>query len=81
MIFIQDEDDCSTRDPQMFDTSQTSPSDPLGPLSSFRCFEFGVDKDDDDLIIVGGTQLAVVVERGGASVETGTHVQARCVTE
>jgi hypothetical protein len=43
VIFIQDEDDCSTRDSQMFDTSQNSTSDPLGPLSSFRCYEFGVD--------------------------------------
>jgi hypothetical protein len=40
VIFIADEDDCSTRDAQMFDTSA---SDELGPLSSFRCFEFGVD--------------------------------------
>jgi hypothetical protein len=40
VIFIADEDDCSTRDAQMFDTSA---SDALGPLSSFRCFEFGVD--------------------------------------
>lgn len=43
VIFIADEDDCSTRDNQMFDTSQNSTSDPLGPLSSFRCYEFGVD--------------------------------------
>ncbi len=43
VIFITDEDDCSTRDTQMFDTSQNSTSDPLGPLSSFRCYEFGVD--------------------------------------
>lgn len=43
VIFIQDEDDCSTQDSQMFDTSQNSTSDPLGPLSSFRCYEFGVD--------------------------------------
>ncbi|MCB9561357.1 MAG: VWA domain-containing protein [Kofleriaceae bacterium] len=43
VILIADEDDCSTRDTQMFDTSQNSTSDPLGPLASFRCFEFGVD--------------------------------------
>jgi hypothetical protein len=43
VIFIQDEDDCSTQDPSMFDTSQNSTSDPLGPLSSFRCYEFGID--------------------------------------
>jgi hypothetical protein len=27
------------------------------------------------------TMLSLIVERGGASVTTGTHVQARCVTE
>lgn len=42
VIFITDEDDCSTENTQMFDTSQTGVDDPLGPLSSFRCFEFGV---------------------------------------
>ncbi len=43
VIFITDEDDCSTRDDSMFDTSSMTLSDPLGPLSSFRCFEYGVD--------------------------------------
>jgi hypothetical protein len=47
VIFITDEDDCSTENTQMFDTSQTSVSDPLGPLHSFRCFEFGVTCDPD----------------------------------
>jgi hypothetical protein len=42
VFFLSDEDDCSTEDTQLFDTSQTSIDDPLGPLSSFRCFEFGV---------------------------------------
>lgn len=48
VVFLQDEDDCSTRDSQMFDTSQNSTSDPLGPLSSFRCYEFGVDCETGD---------------------------------
>ncbi len=47
VIFITDEDDCSTSDTNMFDTAQNSVSDPLGPLSSFRCFEFGVRCDPD----------------------------------
>lgn len=47
VIIIADEDDCSASDTTMYDTSQTSISDPLGPLSSFRCFEFGVVCDDD----------------------------------
>ena len=47
VILITDEDDCSTSDTGMFDTAQNSVSDPLGPLSSFRCFEFGVKCDPD----------------------------------
>ena len=47
VIIITDEDDCSTKDSNMFDTSQDSIDDPLGPLSSFRCFEFGVVCDPD----------------------------------
>jgi hypothetical protein len=44
VIFIADEDDCSTEDRTMFG----DPSETLGPLSSFRCFEFGVKCDPDD---------------------------------
>jgi hypothetical protein len=43
VIFITDEDDCSTENTQMFDTSQNSIDSELGFLSSFRCYEFGVD--------------------------------------
>ena len=43
VIFITDEDDCSTSNTQMFDTSQNSIDSELGFLKSFRCFEFGVD--------------------------------------
>jgi hypothetical protein len=45
VVFVQDEDDCSTMGSQMFDTStaQDSPTSELGPLGSFRCNEFGID--------------------------------------
>lgn len=44
VIFIQDEDDCSAHDTEVFD-----PDDPsLGLLASFRCFEYGVRCDPDD---------------------------------
>jgi len=46
LVFITDEDDCSAT-PELFDTSQNSPDDPLGPLSSFRCFDLGVVCDPD----------------------------------
>lgn len=48
VIIVSDEDDCSAFDTAMFDTSDTSIDDPLGPLNSFRCFEFGVVCDGDD---------------------------------
>ncbi|MCK5796173.1 MAG: VWA domain-containing protein [Deltaproteobacteria bacterium] len=48
VVFITDEDDCSARNPQLFDPQQQSLSDPLGPLSSFRCFEFGIQCDVND---------------------------------
>lgn len=43
VLFLTDEDDCSAFDTGLFDTAQHSLTDPLGPLSSFRCFEFGVE--------------------------------------
>jgi len=43
VLFIQDEDDCSTSDATMFGDPTASTTSQLGPLSSFRCFEFGVD--------------------------------------
>ncbi len=42
---LMDEDDCSARDTKLFDPSQQGLSDPLGPLTSFRCFEFGIKCD------------------------------------
>jgi hypothetical protein len=48
VIIISDEDDCSAEDTGVFDTGQTGIGDPLGPLSSFRCFEFGVECEPDD---------------------------------
>lgn len=45
VIIISDEDDCSTENTQMFDPN---PSEVLGPLSSFRCFEFGVVCNPDE---------------------------------
>lgn len=56
VIFITDEDDCSTQDSNMFDTSQTTVDSQLGPLSSFRCFEFGVVCEPDDPRVAGPRQ-------------------------
>ncbi len=42
VLFLSDEDDCSASNSKLFDPSKQGLSDPLGPLTSFRCFEFGV---------------------------------------
>jgi hypothetical protein len=42
VIYLTDEDDCSAQKPQLYDPNQYSITDPLGPLTSFRCFEFGI---------------------------------------
>jgi hypothetical protein len=42
VILVTNEDDCSAPDgTDLFDTASSRLSDPLGPLSSFRCNEFG----------------------------------------
>jgi hypothetical protein len=46
LIILGDEDDCSApSDSLLFDPSQNSLSDALGPLASFRCTEFGITCD------------------------------------
>jgi len=42
IVLITDEDDCSApADTDLFDPSQTLVTDPLGPIDSYRCNEFG----------------------------------------
>jgi hypothetical protein len=52
-----DEDDCSAKDPRLFDPSNQSLNGPLGPLSSFRCFEFGVACDRQGQTVRSGGEL------------------------
>jgi len=47
VVFITDEDDCSVPGDALFDTASSTVDDPLGPMSSFRCFEFGVECSPD----------------------------------
>ncbi len=56
VLFLTDEDDCSASNPQLFDNSQTQLTDPLGPLNSWRCFEFGVTCDVNDRTTAGTRQ-------------------------
>jgi hypothetical protein len=48
IIIITDEDDCSAFDPEMFNPRISGKESALGPLDSFRCFEFGVQCEPDD---------------------------------
>jgi hypothetical protein len=48
VVFITDEDDCSAQNSMLYDSNQTTLTDPLGPLTSFRCFEFGIECDIND---------------------------------
>jgi hypothetical protein len=43
VVIVADEDDCSAYDRTIFDPSQDDRTSVLGELSSFRCFEFGVE--------------------------------------
>ena len=47
VIIIADEDDCSTAQGAMFGDPTAGVTSPLGPRTSFRCFEFGVECDGD----------------------------------
>jgi hypothetical protein len=48
VLFITDEDDCSAKDGSLYDNTQTLIDSPLGPLTSFRCFEFGITCEPTD---------------------------------
>lgn len=41
VVFVGDEDDCSAGDPTLFGDPNAGAQSPLGPRTSFRCFEFG----------------------------------------
>lgn len=48
VIVLSDEDDCSASDDGLFSPARTGLNDPLGPLTSFRCFEFGITCDGNN---------------------------------
>jgi len=59
IVFVTDEDDCSADMPALFDPSQTELTSPLGPLTSYRCFEFGVTCDVNQRVISGRREHCV----------------------
>ncbi len=47
IFFISDEDDCSAADPEVFNDNPRDQIDSqFGPLTSYRCYEFGVKCDE-----------------------------------
>ena len=66
VIIISDEDDCSAANPQLFDNSQTDINSTLGPLTSFRCFEFGITCDVNSRTAQGLRQNCQPREDAGA---------------
>tara|TARA_R110002096_G_scaffold436100_1_gene667653 strand:+ start:15304 stop:16617 length:1314 start_codon:yes stop_codon:yes gene_type:complete len=58
VILLSDKDDCSTEDAVMFGTETSE----LGPLSTFRCFEFGVACNPDEPREAGVHEDCVVRE-------------------
>ncbi|MCA9664490.1 MAG: VWA domain-containing protein [Myxococcales bacterium] len=70
IVFITDEDDCSAQKQNLFDPSQQALSDPLGPLTSFRCFEFGVQCDINDRNQIGPRQGCVPAQDWLYNVQT-----------
>ncbi|MCB9555682.1 MAG: hypothetical protein H6707_06225 [Deltaproteobacteria bacterium] len=66
IVFITDEDDCSASDPQLFNPQQ-SLLQTLGPLTSFRCFEFGVTCDINNRNQIGPRKNCVPTPEGKSS--------------
>ncbi len=56
VVFVTDEDDCSASKPEVLfdpDESQNRLDSALGPMTSYRCFEFGITCDTDDRTVQG----------------------------
>ncbi len=66
VVLITDEDDCSASDPQLYDNTQTDMDSTLGPLTSYRCFEFGLTCDINSRTHEGTRQNCVGREDAGA---------------
>ncbi len=59
IVFVTDEDDCSAFDTAVYGDPGAGPTSPFGVLSSFRCFEFGVECDPDDARVHGVKRACV----------------------
>jgi hypothetical protein len=69
VVFVTDEDDCSSSDPALFDQFGSS----YGPLGSFRCFEHGV-RCDEAVASAGAKTNCVPAEDDGVLSPVGDYV-------
>ncbi len=53
VVLVTNSNDCSAADDRLFDPTQTTVDSELGPLTPFRCFEFGVSCGVDDRTVGG----------------------------
>jgi hypothetical protein len=68
VVLLTDEDDCSAQNTKLYDPAQTGLTDPLGPLTSFRCFEFGITcQPQSNLRTNYGTRTSCVPKTGSGS--------------
>lgn len=75
VIFIQDEDDCSARNTDIFGGAlNDSRSDTFGEFSSYRCFEYGTDCDPDSERTPGPRDNCVAVEEGEYIESVSTYI-------
>ncbi len=76
VVLITDEDDCSGSNPQLYDNTQTDINSTLGPLTSYRCFEFGITCDTNSRTHQGTRENCVPREDAAALL----HPLSRYVT-
>lgn len=66
VVFVADEDDCSARDPGLYDPSNPA----LGPVSDFRCHAQGITCDDDPDPAAPGAREGCVPDESSAYLES-----------
>ncbi len=67
VVIVTDEDDCSAKNTNVYNRAVQDLASPLGPPKSFRCFEFGVECDQD------GEQVRSIGPRSGCVPRDGSE--------
>ncbi len=77
VVIVSDEDDCSAHNPAIFDKARVDLDSPLGPAKSFRCFEFGVqcEQDEDQVRSLGARSGCVPRDNSDYLYDVDEYVQ------